>query len=33
MVTEVYTGILIAVFVLIGWFAFYAVYKLFSGQR
>lgn len=33
MLTEVYTGILIAVFVLIGWFAFYVVYKLFSGQR
>jgi len=31
---EVYfTGLLIAVFMLIGWFAVYVVYKLYHGQR
>lgn len=29
----VFTGLLIAVFILIGWFAVYVVYKLYHGQR
>jgi hypothetical protein len=29
----VYTGILVLVFLLVVWFAGYAVYKLFQGQR
>ena len=28
-----FTGLLIAVFILIGWFAVYVVYKLYHGQR
>jgi hypothetical protein len=28
-----FTGLLIAVFMLIGWFAVYVVYKLYHGQR
>jgi hypothetical protein len=28
-----YTALLIAVFVVIGWFAAYVVYKLYHGQR
>jgi hypothetical protein len=28
-----FTGLLAAVFVLIGWFAVYVVYKLYHGQR
>ena len=28
-----FTGLLIAVFILIGWFAVYVVYKLYQGQR
>lgn len=33
MLEFVYTGILVLVFALIGWFAFYVVYKLYQGQR
>ena len=29
----VYTALLIGVFLLIGWFAIYVVYKLYQGQR
>jgi hypothetical protein len=29
----VYTALLVAVFLFIGWFAAYVVYKLFQGQR
>jgi len=29
----VYTGILVAAFLVIGWFSFYVVYKLYQGQR
>ena len=29
----VYTGILVLVFLFIGWFAVYVVYKLYEGQR
>jgi uncharacterized membrane protein len=28
-----YTGLLIAVFAVITWFAVYVVYKLYQGQR
>lgn len=28
-----YTALLIAVFLVIGWFACYVVYKLYQGQR
>lgn len=28
-----YTGLLVAVFLVIAWFSVYAVYKLFAGQR
>lgn len=28
-----YTGLLIAVFAFVTWFAAYVVYKLFQGQR
>jgi hypothetical protein len=28
-----FTALLVAVFMLIGWFAVYVVYKLFHGQR
>lgn len=28
-----YTGILVLAFLLIGWFSFYVVYKLYQGQR
>lgn len=33
MVETIYTALLIAVFVLISWFAVYVVYKLWHGQR
>jgi hypothetical protein len=29
----VYTALLASVFLVIGWFAVYAVYKLYQGQR
>ena len=29
----VYTSILVLAFLLIGWFSFYVVYKLYQGQR
>jgi hypothetical protein len=29
----VYTALLVAVFLVIGWFAVYVVYKLYQGQR
>lgn len=32
MIEAVYTGILILVFLLVTWFAGYAVYKLYKGQ-
>ena len=32
-IETVFTAILVAVFVLIGWFAVYVVYKLYQGQR
>lgn len=32
-VEMVYTGLLIVVFLIIGWFAAYVVYKLYHGQR
>lgn len=32
-IEAVFTAILIAVFMLIGWFAVYVVYKLYQGQR
>ena len=28
-----YTGLLVVVFLFIGWFAVYVVYKLYEGQR
>ena len=28
-----YTGVLVAVFLFISWFAVYVVYKLYQGQR
>jgi CHASE1-domain containing sensor protein len=28
-----YTALLVGVFLLIGWFAVYVVYKLYQGQR
>lgn len=33
MVEAIYTGLLIVVFLIIGWFACYVVYKLYHGQR
>ena len=33
MLEIVYTGILVVAFLLIGWFSFYVVYKLYEGQR
>lgn len=33
MLEFVYTGILVLVFLFIGWFSFYVVYKLYEGQR
>lgn len=32
MLEFVYTGLLIAVSILITWFSFYVVYKLYKGQ-
>lgn len=32
MLEFVYTGLLVAVSILITWFSFYVVYKLYSGQ-
>jgi len=32
-IEAIYTALLAAVFVLIGWFAVYVVYKLYQGQR
>jgi hypothetical protein len=29
----VYTALLVGVFLLIGWFSVYVVYKLYQGQR
>lgn len=29
----VYTGLLVAVFAVVGWFTLYVVYKLYQGQR
>ena len=29
----VYTLLLVAVFLIIGWFACYVIYKLYEGQR
>ena len=28
-----YTGLLVVVFLFIGWFSVYVVYKLYEGQR
>ena len=28
-----YTGLLVVVFAIIGWFSIYVVYKLYPGQR
>lgn len=28
-----YTGLLVLAFILITWFSFYVVYKLYEGQR
>ena len=33
VVETIYTGLLIAVFLVITWFAGYVVYKLYHGQR
>ena len=33
MLEIVYTGLLIVIFLFIGWFAAYVVYKLYQGQR
>lgn len=33
MVEVIYTGLLIAVFLAVAWFAVFVVYKLFHGQR
>lgn len=33
MLEVVYTGLLVAVSILIAWFSFYVVYKLYKGQR
>ena len=33
MLEIVYSGILVVVFLFIGWFACYVVYKLYEGQR
>lgn len=33
MLETIYTGLLIAVFLVISWFACYVVYKLYHGQR
>lgn len=33
MLEFVYSGLLVLVFVFIGWFALYVVYKLYQGQR
>jgi hypothetical protein len=32
MLEFVYTGLLVAVSILITWFSFYVVYKLYNGQ-
>jgi hypothetical protein len=32
MLEFVYTGLLVAVSILIAWFSFYVVYKLYKGQ-
>jgi hypothetical protein len=32
MLEIVYTGLLVAVSILITWFSFYVVYKLYKGQ-
>jgi len=32
-IEHAFTGLLIAVFLLIGWFSVYVVYKLYQGQR
>ena len=33
VIETIYTGLLIAVFLAITWFACYVVYKLYHGQR
>lgn len=33
MIETIYTGLLIAIFLIIGWFSVYVVYKLYHGQR
>ncbi|MCW2779543.1 MAG: hypothetical protein JWN17_3268 [Frankiales bacterium] len=33
MLELVYTLLLVVSFAIIGWFAFYVVYKLYQGQR
>ena len=33
MLEIVYTGILVAAFLFLGWFSVYVVYKLYQGQR
>lgn len=33
MLEAVYTGILVAVFLFVSWFAVYVVYKLYEGQK
>jgi cell division protein FtsL len=30
---QIYTALLIVVFLVIGWFSVYVVYKLYQGQR
>jgi cell division protein FtsL len=32
-IEHVFTALLVAVFLLIGWFSVYVVYKLYQGQR
>jgi hypothetical protein len=32
-IEAIYTALLSVVFVVIGWFAIYVVYKLYQGQR
>jgi cell division protein FtsL len=32
-IEHIFTALLVAVFILIGWFAVYVVYKLYHGQR
>ena len=33
VIETIYTGILVAIFLVIAWFSVYVVYKLYHGQR